>query len=106
MSLPATVTTESGHVLGLKEIDPGEMLDLIEAAGSAMTSGASGAWLSYASIVCTVRDVDGVPVPWPTKKSEVKALANKIGNEGIVAVQKVMSDQENDEQTEAEVAKN
>ncbi|BCI68087.1 hypothetical protein [Acetobacter aceti] len=104
MSLPETITTKSGHVLSLKEIDPGEMLDLIEAAGSAMTSGASGAWLSYASIVCTVRDIDGVPVPWPTKKGEVKALANKIGNEGIVAVQKAMSEQDGD--AEVDTAKN
>lgn len=94
MPIPAEVTTEDDRVLGLKEIDPGEMMDLIEAAGSAMASQSSSAWLSYASIVCTVRSINGIPEPWPTTKSDVKALANRIGNSGLVAVQKAIADAE------------
>lgn len=106
MSLPETVTTKSGHVLALKEIDPGEMLDLIEAGGSAMSSEASGAWLSLATVICTVREIDGVPFPWPTKKEQVKALANKIGNEGIAAVQKLMMPPKEGGETQDEAVKN
>lgn len=95
MSLPSEVTTSDGRKLTLKEVGPGDMLDLIEAAGSAMAGDAASAWLSYAVMVATVSEVDGVPVPFPSTKAEVKALANKLGNTGVVAVQEVLKGDEN-----------
>lgn len=92
MSLPSEITLPDGRKLGLKEIDPGDMLDLIEAAGSVMSGAAAGAWLGYAQMVATVTSIDGVPVQFPVTKDEVKDLARKIGNDGIVAVKKLLED--------------
>ncbi|AOW48371.1 MULTISPECIES: hypothetical protein [Acetobacter] len=86
MSIPAEVKTAAGKTLSLKEIDPGSMLDLIEAAGSAMSSQSAGAWLGYAQMVCSVTAIDGVPVQMPITKDEVKELANDIGNDGVAAL--------------------
>ena len=63
MTIPASITLPDGRVFTLQEIDPGDMLDLIEAAGSAMNSEASSAWLGYAQSLATVVEIDGVPVP-------------------------------------------
>lgn len=89
MSLPSEITTSDGVKLSLKELDPGDMLDLIEAAGSAMGGQSSGAWLGYAQMICSVNAIDGVPVHMPSTKGEVKELARRIGNLGIVALQPV-----------------
>lgn len=87
MSLPTEITTSEGVKLSLRELDPGDMLDLIEAAGSAMGGQSSGAWLGYAQMICSVNAIDGVPVHMPSTKGEVKELARRIGNLGIVALQ-------------------
>lgn len=97
MSIPSEITLADGRKLGLKEIDPGDMLDLIEAAGSAMSGAAAGAWLGYAQMVATVTSIDGVPVQFPATKGEVKDLARKIGNSGIVQLQKTLSPEGADE---------
>ncbi|KXV20649.1 hypothetical protein [Gluconobacter japonicus] len=97
MSIPSEITLPDGRKLGLKEIDPGDMLDLIEAAGSAMSGAAAGAWLGYAQMVATVTSIDGVPVQFPSTKDEVKELARKIGNTGVVELQKMLSPEKADE---------
>ncbi|KXU99232.1 hypothetical protein AD929_15665 [Gluconobacter potus] len=95
MPIPAEITLEDGRKFTLKEVDPGDMLDLIEAAGSAMSGASAGAWLGYAQQIATVSEIDDVPVPFPKTKEEVKALARRLGNSGVVALQKVfMADQE------------
>lgn len=86
MNIPAEVKTAAGHTLGLKEINPGDMLDLIEAAGSAMSSASAGAWLGYAQMICSVTSIDGVPVQMPITKDEVRNLATEIGNDGVAAL--------------------
>lgn len=84
--MPVEVVTASGRKLSLREIDPGDMLDLIEAAGSAMNGASASSWLSYAQMVCSVTAIDGVPVQMPASKEEVKDLARRIGNEGVTAL--------------------
>lgn len=97
MSIPSEITLFDGRKLGLREIDPGDMLDLIEAAGSAMSGAAAGAWLGYAQMVATVTSIDGVPVQFPSTKDEVKELARKIGNAGVVELQKTLSPEKADD---------
>jgi len=89
-SLPSEVIAPDGRKFGLRELDPGDMLDLIEAAGSAMNAASAQAWLSYAQIICSVTLIDGVPVQMPGTKDEVKDLARRIGNAGFVALQKAI----------------
>ena len=88
-TIPKEITTSSGKKLDLRELDPGDMLDLIEVAGSAMQSASAGAWMGYAQMICSVDAIDGVPVEMPATKEQVKQVARRIGNDGIVALQAV-----------------
>lgn len=81
--LPNETSTSGGRKLTLREVDPGDMLDLIEAAGSAMNGASASAWLGYAQMICSVTAIDGVPVQMPATKAEVKDLARRIGNDGV-----------------------
>ncbi|BCZ76063.1 hypothetical protein K6L44_06490 [Gluconacetobacter entanii] len=88
-TIPKEITTASGKKLELKELDPGDMLDLIEVAGTAMQSASAGAWMGYAQMICSVDAIDGAPVEMPETKEQVKQLARRIGNDGIIALQAV-----------------
>ncbi len=96
--LPETLEFGSGRKLSLCELDPGDMLDLIEAAGSAVSGPSASPWLAYAQMICSVRAIDGVPVQMPQTKDEIKDLARRIGNDGLAALQSVYDGavQEND----------
>jgi hypothetical protein len=74
----------------VRPLDPGDMFDLFEAC-SEMSN--NRAWVGYASRVCSVRDIDGVPVPFPRTKEDVKALARRIGN---VAMDALLDEANND----------
>ncbi len=77
-----TVTDALGRTLKIRELDPADMLDLIEAAGEVA---GNPAWIRYAMSVASVAEFDGVPVPLPENKDQIKAFARRIGNEGYVA---------------------
>lgn len=84
--LPAEVALPDGRRLALRELDPADMLDLIEAAGSAVTGPSASTWLGYAEMICSVTAIDGVPVQMPVTKDQIRALARKIGKDGIAAL--------------------
>lgn len=84
--LPDQIDCGNGTVLSLGELDPGDLLDLIEAGGSAMAGASAGAWLNYAQMICSVRAINRVPVQMPATKNEIRELARKIGNEGVSAL--------------------
>ncbi|AOX20598.1 hypothetical protein [Kozakia baliensis] len=104
--LPHEVTTAEGRRLALKEIDPGDMLDLIEAAGSAMNGASATSWLSYAQMICSVTAIDGVPVQMPASKEEVKELARRIGNDGVAVLHPFFMEDEDAERELVLSAKN
>ena len=106
MALPDKVESGDGRIFTLQEVDPGGMLDLLEAAG---TASGSAAWMSYAAVVCSVVAIDGKPVLMPNTKEGVKDLARRIGNTGIVALfaaYNAPSDTPASPDAEAQVAKN
>lgn len=86
MMLPSDIDGGDGRRLALRETNPADMLDLIEAAGSAASS---GAWMRYALMICSVSAIDGKPVLMPLTKSGVRDLAKKIGNTGMEALARV-----------------
>ena len=47
-NLQKEVTTPSGKNLELRELDPGDTLDLLEMEGTAMQSASAGPWIGYA----------------------------------------------------------
>ena len=81
------VTDSTGRVLTIREMDPADQLDLFEACAQNSTN---QAWVGMALLVCSVRGIDGLPWPMPTKPHQVKTLARKLGREGIDAVAKVL----------------
>lgn len=82
-----SATDENGKRYTIRVLDPADMLDLLEAAGD--LSGNAG-WVRYAMMLCSVSEIDGVPVPMPAKKSDVRALAKRIGNAGLKAIDQVL----------------
>ena len=72
-----------GRVLDTRELNPGEMLDLMEAAGNASDN--SG-YLRMAFLICSVAAIDSVPIPMPATKQQVRNLGVRIGNDGMVAL--------------------
>lgn len=86
MALPADITCDDNRRFELREANPGDMLDLIEAAGSAASS---AAWMRYALMICSVSAIDGKPVMMPTTKEAVRELGRRIGNAGMDALSRV-----------------
>ena len=82
-----SVTDAGGRKITLRVLDPADMLDLLEAAGS-MSSNAG--WVRYASVIASVSAIGDVPVPLATQKSHILATARKLGNDGFAAVAKEM----------------
>ncbi|WP_222548392.1 hypothetical protein [Asaia lannensis] len=104
--LPEILDIGTGRRLSLRELDPGDMLDLIEAAGSAVSGPSASAWLAYAQMICSVRAIDAVPVQMPNTKEEIRELARRIGNDGVAALQNLFADEVMQEDAILETAKN
>jgi hypothetical protein len=81
------VTDSTGRKFVLRELSPGDMLDLLEAAEGASSN---GGWVRYASVCASVDSIDGVPMPRPRSKAQVRQMAEKIGNAGLVAIMGLM----------------
>jgi hypothetical protein len=81
--LPSEIDDGDGRRFTLREANPADMLDLIEAAG---TAASSGAWMRYALMICSVSAIDGKPVLMPLTKNGVRELAKRIGNTGMDAL--------------------
>ena len=82
-TLPAEIESGDGRRFSLREVDPGDMLDLIEAAG---TAAGSAAWMRYALMICAVSAIDGKPVFMPHTKDAVRDLGRRIGHDGMAAL--------------------
>lgn len=89
-----------GHVYGVVELDPGDMLDLFAACEDRATN---AGYVGYASRICSVRDIDGVPIPFPASKEDIKALGRRIGAPALNAVIDASAQQP---AADAEAAKN
>ncbi len=86
MPVPAEIDSGDGRRFALREANPGDMLDLIEAAGAAA---GSAAWMRYALMICSVTAIDGKPVMMPVTKEGVRELGRRIGNVGMEALARV-----------------
>jgi len=91
--LPSDIEVGDGRRFSLRESGPADMLDLIEAAGSAASS---TAWMRYALMICSVSAIDGKPVLMPLTKNAVRDLAKRIGNAGMDALARIHYPDEED----------
>lgn len=81
---PGTARVEhGGRVFGVVDLDPGDMLDLFAACEDRATN---AGYVGYASRICAVRDIDGVPIPFPTTRDDIKALGKRIGTGAMSAI--------------------
>lgn len=80
------IVKDGERTLTVHEMDPGDQLDLIEACAD---KGSIRGWLAYAMLVCSVTAIDGSPVRMPRNPEQVKDLARKLGNSGVLAVGKI-----------------
>jgi len=90
-SSAVVIETASGKKLEVKECTPGKILQILDAAG---TKSPSAAWMRYATLVCSVEAIDGKPVMIPQSKVALEQLADRLGNDGIVAVANFFSPDE------------
>ena len=81
--LPAEIDSGDGRRFSLRDTNPADMLDLIEAAGNAASS---TAWLRYALMICSVSAIDGKPILMPLTKNGVRELGRRVGNKGMDAL--------------------
>jgi hypothetical protein len=104
MSDVRTATDANGRKYTLREITPGQFMDVLEAAGK---SSQNGGYLRYAMTVCAVADIDGVPVPMPSNQNQLRANAERIGNDGMAAIFAALyPSQKEDDSSILESAKN
>ncbi len=73
-----------GRTFGLKTLGPAAMLNVIEMAGGKASE--NTIWLKMAMMLSGVVSIDGVPVPEPKTKEAFLKFADKVGNEGLIAI--------------------
>jgi hypothetical protein len=78
-----SVTDARGRKIVLRVLDPADMLDMLEAAG---TASSNVGWVRYASVISSVASIDDVPVPISSTKLQIRAVARRLGNDGFAAV--------------------
>lgn len=81
--LSSELQSGDGRTFSLRETNPADMLDLIEAGGAAASI---GTWMRYALLISSVSAIDGVPVPLPVTKMAIRELGRRIGNTGMEAL--------------------
>lgn len=100
-------TDEKGRKLEIRALGALDLLDLLEAAG---VNAGNQQWLGIAMRACSVRSIDGVPIPMPVKRDQVRALVAKLDMHGLAAVSQALgaADEEasEDADTIKEAAKN
>jgi hypothetical protein len=92
-----------GRNLEIKEMDPADQLDLFEACAANSTN---VAWVGMALLVCSVTGIDNVPIVMPMTPMQVKALARRLGSEGIAAVSTALNTTPPDQSAVVDTAKN
>jgi len=80
---PTVVTDARGRKLSIRLPDAGDQFDLIEIAGAVADN---RPWMFRAMVVYAVSAIDGVPLPLPASKDDLKTNARALGDDGIMAV--------------------
>jgi hypothetical protein len=79
------VIDATGRKLTVTNLNASAILNVLEIAGA--SAGENQAWLRTAFLFCSVTAINGIPVPFPTKKLQLLRLADQVGNAGLIAVQ-------------------
>lgn len=80
----ADVITAEGRVLKVRKLGALDRARLFKAIGSANATNAP--YFGYAILAASVTQVDDVPLPFPTKDSQIEAAIDRLGDDGLDAV--------------------
>lgn len=83
-----TVTDSLGRSINVLELGALQLLDLFEAAGD---NGNTQLWLGMAMQASAVTEIDGIPVPFPRNRDDIRAAVKRLGTEGLAAVRTALS---------------
>ncbi len=76
------VTDKKGRRIEVRSLNPIESYRLLKLTKATGLEGFFG----MATMAATVRSIDGDPVGFPAKESEIEFMLQRLGNEGITAV--------------------
>jgi hypothetical protein len=83
-----------GRRLALRRLGALDKLRLFEAAGPVLSG--NDRWLGMAVLACSVTAIDDVPWPMPASKQGVEAMVQRLGDDGIAAVSRVLASGDED----------
>ena len=87
MSDLLSVTDALGRKIAYRILDPGDTMDLLEAAGA---SAQAQGFMQYAMIVASAASIDDVPVPRIMTRDGLRQAGKQLKNEGVIALSKVL----------------
>lgn len=82
------ITDDRGRILTVRTIGPRDRMRLFKAIGP--VNSRNDPYVGTATLAYSVSEIDGEPVPIPATEIAVEALVDRLGDDGINAVAKVM----------------
>jgi hypothetical protein len=79
-----TVEDKLGRVLAVRRLTALDTLRLFKAAGPVLAQ--NQPWLGVAGLAVSVTAIDGVPIPVPTNETQIEAVVQRLGDEGLAAI--------------------
>ena len=96
----STVDTR-GRRLTLRRLTALDTLRLFKAAGPVLAQ--NEPWLSMAGMAFAISEIDGIPVPAPTSETQIEALIDRLGDDGLAAIANSMQTEFSASATPADV---
>lgn len=81
---PLEVTDGAGRVLSVRRPGALDRLRLFKALGAGLAQ--NDRYVGYAMLAMCVSAIDGTPVPQPGNESQLEALIQRLGDDGMVAI--------------------
>lgn len=78
------IRTGEGRSVKVRKLGALDRARLFKAIGAANATNAP--YFGYAILAASVTEVDGVPMPFPTKDAQIEAAIDRLGDDGLDAV--------------------
>ncbi len=78
------VTDKAGRKIQMRRVGVLEQLRLYKALGPELSL--NDPYMDLAIIAASVAMIDGIPVPFPANEASLEALLDKLGSDGVAAV--------------------
>jgi hypothetical protein len=94
-------TDATGRLIGVRKMLPLDRMRMFEVVGS--ENAKNEPYLGYAALAFHVSSIDGDAVAQPATKRQLEALIQRLGDDGLNAVGKLLEEQFSPEASEAAV---